>query len=146
LAQAPHQHIQRASRGFLAVARGESATHIHLRNRLLAIIWVTIAIGILSTFLVYFLERNAHHTQIHNLFDAYLFAMAQLLTASSVAAPASNAGKVLEIFFDIYAITVVATLAGSFGSFFHRRSEEHDRAKADAIAAGTPDADPPPAG
>jgi hypothetical protein len=143
LAQAPHQHIQRAGRGLLAVARGDSATHTHLRNRLLAIIWVTVAIGILSTLLVYVLEHDAHHTQIHNLFDAFLFAMAQLLTASSVAAPTSNAGKVLEIFFDIYAITVVATLAGSFGSFFHRRSEEHDRAVADELATHTPDAEAP---
>lgn len=141
MAQAPHQHIQRASRGLLAVARGDSQTHTHLRNRLLSIIWVTIAIGILSTLVVYFLERHSEGTQIHNLFDAFIFAMAQLLTASSVAAPTSNAAKVLEIFFDIYAITVVATLAGSFGSFFHRRSEEHDKAEADALAAATPDAD-----
>jgi hypothetical protein len=35
-------------------------------------------------------------------------------------------GKVLEIFFDIYAITVVATLAGSFGAFFHRLSQLHE--------------------
>jgi hypothetical protein len=125
----------------LAVARGDTITHAHLRNRLLSIIWVTIAIGILSTLLVYFLERHAEGTQIHNLFDAFIFSMAQLLTASSVAAPTSNSGKVLEIFFDIYAITVVATLAGSFGSFFHRRSEEHDKARADAIAAQTPDAE-----
>jgi cytochrome c biogenesis protein CcdA len=143
VAQAPHQHIQRASRGLLAVARGDSQTHTHLRNRLLSIIWVTIAIGIISTFLVYLIERHVHHTQIHNLFDAFLFAMGQLLTASSVAAPTSTAGKVLEIFFDIYAITVVATLAGSFGSFFHRRSEERDKTQADAVAAATPDAEAP---
>jgi hypothetical protein len=33
---------------------------------------------------------------------------------------------VLELFFDIWAITVVATLAGSFGAFFHARSQEMD--------------------
>jgi hypothetical protein len=33
---------------------------------------------------------------------------------------------VLELFFDIWAITVVATLAGSFGAFFHARSKEMD--------------------
>jgi hypothetical protein len=149
VAQAPHQHIQRVSRGFISVVRGESATHTHLRNRLLSIVWVTVLIGIISTLLVYFLERHANHTQIHSLFDAFIFAWAQLLTASSVAAPTSTAGKVLEVFFDIYAITVVATLAGSFGSFFHRRSEEHDQEDADRLAAHTPDAeaqDPPQAG
>ena len=32
----------------------------------------------------------------------------------------------LELFFDLWAITVVATLAGSFGAFFHARSKEID--------------------
>lgn len=135
MAVAPHHHFQRVSREFLAVARGDSATHTHLRNRLLAIIWVTVALGIISTFLVYGLERHATGTQIHSLFDAFLFSMAQLLTASSVASPSTNVGKVIELAFDIYAITVIATLAGSFGAFFHRRSQEHDEATAAADAA-----------
>ena len=44
-----------------------------------------------------------------------------------MANPATNAGKVIELFFDIYAITVVATLAGSFGAFFHQRSKGMNR-------------------
>ena len=135
MAAAPHQHIQRASRELFAVARGESVSHVHLRNRLLAIIWVTIAIGVISTFLVYFIERHAVGTQISSFGDAFLFSMSQLLTASSVASPTTEFGKVLELFFDIYAITVVATLAGSFGAFFHRRTDEREKEKADAAAA-----------
>jgi hypothetical protein len=119
----------------LAVARGETDTHVHLRNRLLAILWVTVAVDIVCVVLVYLVERNAKGTDIHNLFDAFLFTTAQLLTASSVAAPTTNFGKVLELFFDLYALSVVATLAGSFGAFFHRRSEEHDKEKADRLAA-----------
>ena len=83
---------------------------------------MTIAIGIISTFLVFSLERHAEGTQISSLGDAFLFSMSQLLTALSVASPTTEFGKVLELFFDIYAITVVATLAGSFGAFFHRRT------------------------
>jgi hypothetical protein len=135
MAAAPHHHIQRASRGALAVARGDSGTHIRLRNRLLSIIWVTVALGVISTIIVYFAERHAEGTQISSLGDAFLFSMSQLLTASSVASPTSESGKVLELLFDIYAITVVATLAGSFGAFFHRRGEEIDAAKAAAKAA-----------
>ncbi len=137
MAVAPHHHFQRVSREFLAVARGDSDTHVHLRNRLLSIIWVTLALGVISTLVVYFLERDATGTEIHDLGDAFLFSMAQLLTASSVAAPTTNAAKVLELAFDIYAITVVATLAGSFGAFFHRRSQEHDEAKAAAESSAT---------
>ena len=117
------------------MARGESASHIHLRNRVLSIVWVTIALGILSTFVVYFLERHAEGTQIHEPL--------RRLPLLHVAAPhrllgrqrrAPTPGKVLELFFDIYAITVVATLAGSFGAFFHQRSEEREQAKAAAEA------------
>jgi hypothetical protein len=141
MAVSPHHHIQRASRELLAVARGSSDTHDHLRKRLLAIIWVTLSLAAISTLVVYFLERHAVGTEIHNLGDAFLFSVGQLLTASSVAAPTTGAAKALEIGFDIYAITVVGALAGSFGSFFHRRSQEHDEAKAAELAAGTPDAD-----
>jgi hypothetical protein len=126
VARAPHTHIQRASRGILAVARGDTHAHRHLRDRLLAIVWVTVALDVICTLIVFFAERRAGGTEIHNLWDSFLFASGQLLTASSVASPATDVGKVLEIFFDIYAITVVATLAGSFGAFFHRLSQLHE--------------------
>jgi hypothetical protein len=132
---APHHHFQRVSREVLAVARGASYTHTYLRNRLLAIVWVTVALGIVSTLVIYFVERHAPGTEIHSLGDALLFTLPHLLTASSVASPATNAGKALELGFDIYAIFVVATLAGSFGAFFHRRNQEHDQARAAAAEA-----------
>jgi hypothetical protein len=119
----------------MAVVRGASDTHSYLRGRLVTITLVTVIVGIVSTVIVYFAERHAHGTQIHDLFDAFLFAMSQLLTASSVAAPVTDPIKVLELIFDIFAIFVVATLAGSFGAFFHRRNQEHDAAKAQAQAA-----------
>jgi hypothetical protein len=140
VAQAPHQHIQRASRGIMAVARGKSRAHEHLRNRLLAIIWVTIALDIICTLIVFFSEHHASGTQIHNLWDAFLFSTSQLTTASSVASPSTDVGKVLELFFDVYAITVVATLAGSFGAFFHKLSQEHEeRCRAEEAAKAAAD-------
>jgi hypothetical protein len=33
---------------------------------------------------------------------------------------------VLDVFLQAYAISAVAALAGSFGAFFHRRSNERD--------------------
>lgn len=119
----------------MAVVRGATDTHTYLRGRLVTITLVTVIVGIVSTVIVYFAERHAHGTQIHDLFDAFLFAMSQLLTASSVAAPVTDPIKLLELIFDIFAIFVVATLAGSFGAFFHRRNQEHDAAKAQAQAA-----------
>ncbi len=121
------RHLNHASREMIAVASAKTATHAHLRRRLLTIFFVTAVFAVACTILVYLTERHAHGSEIHNLFDAFLFSTSQLLTASSVADPTTNFGKVLELFFDIYAITVVATLAGSFGAFFHQRSKEMDR-------------------
>ncbi len=123
------RHVNHARREMIAVARGSTNTHAHLRRRLASIFIVTAACALLFTVVVYLTERHAHGTEIHNLFDAFLFSTSQLLTASSVANPKTDAGKVLELFFDIYAIFVVATVAGSFGAFFHQRSKEMDRAK-----------------
>jgi hypothetical protein len=90
MAVAPHVHVQRASRGLFAVARGETAAHEHLRDRVLSIIWVTVVID--------------------------------------------------EILFALYAITVVAALAGSFGAFFHKRGQEiaAEKAAAEAAASSLP--------
>ncbi|HEX3609236.1 MAG TPA: hypothetical protein VHU14_06165 [Solirubrobacterales bacterium] len=120
-------HVNHARREMIAVAQGSSKTHAHLRRRLSIIFLATAVFAAICTVIVYFTERHAQGTEIHNVFDAFLFSTSQLLTASSVANPKTNPGKVLELFFDIYAITVVATLAGSFGAFFHQRSREMDR-------------------
>jgi hypothetical protein len=119
-------HVKNAHREVMAVAQAQGRPHTHLRRRLLTIFFATAFIAVLSTLVVYFTEQHAKGTEIQNLFDAFLFSTSQLLTASSVATPKTNFGKVLELFFDIWAITVVATLAGSFGAFFHARSKEMD--------------------
>jgi hypothetical protein len=116
--------VRHASREAIAVARGSSKTHTHLRRRLAIIFGTTTVFAVVCTLVVYFTEHNAKGTEIHSLFDAFLFATSQLLTGSSVANPATDLGKVLELVFDLWAIFVVASLAGSFGAFFHARSKE----------------------
>jgi hypothetical protein len=130
------RQVNHATREALAVASGKTPTHTHLRRRLLTIFVVTAFFAVVCTAIVYLTEHHAQGTEIHNLFDAFLFSTSQLLTASSVANPTTNAGKVLELFFDIYAITVVATLAGSFGAFFHQRSKEMDRLRDGFVKEG----------
>ncbi len=76
------------------------------------------------TVAVYLAEHHAKGSEIHGLWDSFLFSASQLLTGSSVANPKTNFGKVLEFIFDLWAIFVVASLAGSFGAFFHARSKE----------------------
>jgi hypothetical protein len=38
--------------------------------------------------------------------------------------PISVGGRVLDVFMEIYAITVIAALAGAFGSFLQKRGQE----------------------
>jgi hypothetical protein len=119
-----HRPVKHASREAIAVARGSTRTHYHLRRRILIILGVTALFAVVCTLVTYFTEHNARGTEIHSLFDAFLFATSQLLTGSSVANPTTDLGKVLELVFDLWAIFVVASLAGSFGAFFHARSKE----------------------
>src|SRR3954463_12602558 len=96
-----HRHVNHASREAIAVVQGKTQTHTHLRRRLLTIFLATAFFALLSTLVVYLTERHARGTEIHNLFEAFLFSTSQLLTASSVADPRTDFGKVLELFFDI---------------------------------------------
>jgi hypothetical protein len=132
---ARHRPVKHAGHEVLAVARGSSRTHYHLRRRILIIFGTTAVFAVICTLVIYLTEHNAKGSEIHNLFDAFLFATSQLLTGSSVANPSTDLGKVLELVFDLWAITVVATLAGSFGAFFHARSKEmnEEMARAEAL-------------
>jgi Na+/H+-translocating membrane pyrophosphatase len=105
--------------------RASSATHLHLRQRLVAIGVATLGVAVICTVVAYFLERHGPQSEIHNLFDAFFWCSTQLLTVSSqIKNPVTTGGRILDIFMETYAITVVASLAGSFGAFFHRRSLE----------------------
>ncbi len=152
---ARHRPVRHAGHEVVAVARASSRTHYHLRRRISIIFGATAVFALLCTLIVYLTEHHARHTEIHSLFDSFLFTTSQLLTGSSVANPATDLGKVLELVFDLWAITVVASLAGSFGAFFHARSKEMDlevareKERAEALlhhrAAPGDAATPPPA-
>jgi hypothetical protein len=116
--------VKHAGHEVMAVARGSTKTHTHLRRRLAIIFGATAVFAVLCTIVVYLAEHSAKGGEIHSLWDSFLFSASQLLTGSSVANPKTNGGKILELIFDLWAIFVVASLAGSFGAFFHARSKE----------------------
>jgi hypothetical protein len=109
------------------VARGTTTTHQHLRERIVAIVMATIALDAIASVLAFYAERHEGGTGITNLGDAAFWATTQLLTVSSqLPNPLSTEGRVIDVVLQIWAISVVAALAGSFGSFFQRRSAERD--------------------
>ena len=115
----------RAVREIRDVLRATTATHRHLRSRLIFVLGATVVLDALASVLIFLFERHAPGTEITNLGDALFWTSTQLLTVSSqLPNPISTPARVLDVFLQAYAISVVAVLAGSFGAFFHRRSEE----------------------
>lgn len=115
-------------RGFseiAGVARGDTPTHAHLRSRLTFFLLASIAVDVVAAVLAFMLERHAPDTKITTIGNAAFWTTTQMLTVSSqFPNPISTGAKVLDVVLEFWAITVVTALAGSFGSFFHRRSQE----------------------
>jgi hypothetical protein len=117
--------LRTAIREAHAVLHGLTDTHRHLRDRLLAIVLATLGVDVTCAVVAYFAERHASQTEVKSFGSAIFWTSTQLLTVSSqLRNPITPGGRVLDVFMEAWAITVVATLAGAFGSFFYRRSVE----------------------
>jgi hypothetical protein len=107
--------------------RAATPTHERLRARIGFVVLVTVLLDAVASVLILLFERHAPRTEITNLGDAVFWTSTQLLTVSSqLPNPISTPARVLDVFIQAYAISVVAVLAGSFGAFFHRRGLERD--------------------
>lgn len=113
------------------VMRAKTPVHLHLRRRLILIYGATGVVAIFGALAIYLFERHVPGTRIHTYGDSLFWTSAQLLTVSSqLPNPLSTGGRIIDIFLEAWAITVVATLAGSFGSFFtHKGHLEAMRAQ-----------------
>jgi hypothetical protein len=93
--------------------------HRRLIARLLVVLVATAVVDVIGTAAIYLLERHAQHGAIHNLFDSFFFTTVQLLTVSSqIPNPLTTAGRVVDIFLELWAVIVVAGSAGAISSFF----------------------------
>jgi len=111
----------------LDVARAATKTHRRLRDRLVVIAVATLGVDLLCAVGAFLLERHAQQTEIKTIGSALFWTSTQLLTVSSqLKNPISPGGRVLDVFMEAYAITVIAALAGSIGTFLHKRSLEID--------------------
>jgi hypothetical protein len=99
--------------------------HSRLFSRLLLVLMLTVVVDGIGTVLVYSFERNVEQTDVNGLFDAFFFTTVQLLTVSSqIKNPLSVAGRVVDIFLEIWAVIVVAGSAGAIASFFQTGDSE----------------------
>ena len=110
------------------VFRAATPTHRRLRDHLVTIAVATIGVDLLCAVLGYVLERHSHETEIKTFGSAAFWTTTQLLTVSSqVKNPISTGGRLLDVFMEIYAITIIAALAGAIGSFLQKRGTEIDK-------------------
>src|ERR1039457_6952798 len=111
-----------AAREFRNVFRAATPTHRRLRDHLVTMIVWTAGIDLFCAIAPLLLERHSQQTEITTFGSAVFWTTTQLLTVSSqIKNPISVGGRVLDVFMEIYAITVIAALAGAFGSFLQRR-------------------------
>ena len=93
--------------------------HRRLIARLLLVLLATAVVDVVGTVAIYVFERHAKQGEIHNVFDAFFFTTVQLLTVSSqIPNPLTTAGRVVDIFLEVWAVIVVAGSAGAVASFF----------------------------
>ncbi len=114
-----------AGRELRAVAMGATATHRRLRGHLLLIGLATLGVDLVCALLAWLLERHARGTAFTTLPGALFWTTTQLLTVSSqLPNPITAGAKGLDVFMEVWAISVVTALGGSLASFFHRRGHE----------------------
>ena len=93
--------------------------HQRLVARLTIALGLTLVVDVVGAVLVWRLERHANGTEIHGFGDALFFSTVQLLTISSqLKNPLTAAGRIVDVALEVWAIAVVAAMAGSFSAFF----------------------------
>jgi hypothetical protein len=116
-----------AARELGDVLRAATPTHRRLRDQFVTIIAATVGVDLLCAVAALLLERHSQQTEVKTFGSAAFWTTTQLLTVSSqIKNPISAGGRILDVFMEIYAITVIATLAAAIGSFLQKRGQEID--------------------
>jgi hypothetical protein len=124
-----HGAMRRSVQGVADAARGTTPAHDDLRARLLGIALLSLVLDIAAGIGAYFLERGEPH-EFRSMWGALFWTTTQLLTVSSqLPNPDSVGAHVLDVGLELWAITAVTALAGSFGAFFHHRSRVREGAQ-----------------
>jgi ABC-type branched-subunit amino acid transport system permease subunit len=115
--------MRRAVHGLLMTLRAATPAHADLRSRIVGLTVVSIVMDLVCAALAWELEQG--HGEITTFGNALFWTTTQMLTVSSqFPNPLTAGGKILDVWLELYAITVVTALAGAFASFFHHRSRE----------------------
>ncbi len=115
------------------VVHARTPTHARLRDSLVGIALATIGVDLICAVLALVFERHANQTQITSFGSALFWTSTQLLTvSSSIQNPISAPARILDVAMEVYAITVIASLAGAMGAFLVKRGHELEQVPARA--------------
>jgi hypothetical protein len=93
--------------------------HRRLTARLGIATALTLVVDGVGATLMNALEKGVKGSDIHAFTDALFFSTVQLLTVSSqMRNPVTGGGRIVDVFLEVWAITAVTAVAGSFASFF----------------------------
>lgn len=110
--------IRHAASEVARVARGDTERHDRFRRHVTTIVVATVVVDIACALLAYLFEHDAKQTQITSLGHALFWTTTQLLTvSSSYQNPLTTGGDILDVFMEIWAMIVVASLTASLGTF-----------------------------
>lgn len=121
----PQPGARRVAHELRLTLRGASKTHRILRSRLAFLLVATVVLDAVATGLMYLFEHADRRSGFDDLGGALFWVSAQLTTVSSqMPNPVTTPGRALDIVLQIWAISVVATLAASLAAFFRARHVE----------------------
>lgn len=96
-----------------------SERHRRLLARVLIAFLLSVVVDAVGATLVWLFESGVKGSGIHGFGDALFFSTVQILTvSSSLKNPVTNAGQVVDVLLELWAVFVITAVAGSFASFF----------------------------
>lgn len=114
--------VQHARIELRKVARAETQVHGRLRRHVLTIVVFTIGVDLICAAAAFVFEHHQRGTEVKSFGSALFWTTTQLLTVSSqLRNPLSTPARLLDVFMEAWAITVVASLAAAIGAFLVKR-------------------------
>jgi hypothetical protein len=112
----PRQKLSRgryAWKEFVDLFRGDEERHRRLHGRLLAILVLSFALDLVVALAMTFVDKGLGYFP-----RAFAWTTSQIVSGGSSYTETSGFGHVAEVFLQIYMVTVIAAVAGSFASYF----------------------------
>jgi hypothetical protein len=111
----PHYLLRDLGKEIGRIVAGDTEHHETLRRRLATALFATLVFDAMCTLLMHWFE-------ISSWFKSFFWVTTQLLTVSSqMQNPLTTGGRIVDIGLELWALTVVTAVAGSFAAFLVKK-------------------------